>query len=97
MCLDIGHWHHYAMGRHWGNLSDWLEMCGDRVEHLHIHDNDGGGDQHLGLGEGAIDLPETWNLLATAIQEPSFTLENHRLEGLLQSVAYLEEHPLFQP
>jgi hypothetical protein len=96
MCLDIGHWFHYAMGRHWDNLATWLEMCGDRVGHLHIHDNDGGGDQHRGLGEGALDLPEVWRLLAQHVPlPPSFTLENHKLAGLVQSVKYLEDHPLF--
>jgi sugar phosphate isomerase/epimerase len=95
MCLDLGHWFHYAMGRHWGNLGTWLEMCGDRVGHLHLHDNDGGGDQHLGLGQGALDLPGIWRLLADHVREPTYTLENHRLEGLRQSVEYLREHPLY--
>jgi hypothetical protein len=95
MCLDIGHWYHYAMGRHWENLTTWLEMAGDRIDHVHLHDNDGGGDQHLGLGQGALDLPEVWRLLAEFTNEPSFTLENHKLEGLVKSVAYLEEYQLF--
>jgi sugar phosphate isomerase/epimerase len=95
MCLDLGHWFHYAMGRDWGNLATWLEMAGDRVAHLHLHDNNGEGDQHLGLGEGALNLPEAWGLLAQHLSEPSFTLENHRLEGLVRSVGYLGEHPLF--
>jgi sugar phosphate isomerase/epimerase len=95
MCLDVGHWHHYAMGRHWDNLATWLEMAGDRIDHVHLHDNDGGGDQHLGLGEGTLDLPKIFGLLAAHTREPSLTLENHKLEGLERSVAYLEEHPLF--
>lgn len=95
MCFDIGHWFHYAMGRHWDNLATWLEMAGDRIDHIHIHDNDGTGDQHRGLGDGSLDLPKIWSLFSKYIREPSFTLENHKLEGLLKSVAYLEEHPLF--
>jgi hypothetical protein len=95
MCLDLGHWFHYAMGRHWDNLETWLEMAGERITHLHLHDNDGSGDQHLGLGQGALDLPKIWSLLAEYIAPPSFTLENHNLNGLLKSLTYFKENPLY--
>jgi sugar phosphate isomerase/epimerase len=94
MCLDFGHWHHYAMGRHWDNLATWLSMAGDRVDHVHLHDNDGGGDQHLGLGQGTMDWPKIWELISRYAPGPSFTLENHRVQGLRESAEYLRDHPL---
>jgi sugar phosphate isomerase/epimerase len=94
-CFDIGHWFHYAMGRHWDNLAGWLDLIGPRLKHLHLHDNNGEADQHLGLGQADIDLPQAWLLLKGLNPHPSFTLENHRLEGLLQSLAYLKTNPLF--
>ncbi|MDR1110442.1 MAG: sugar phosphate isomerase/epimerase [Deltaproteobacteria bacterium] len=95
LCLDIGHWFHYAMGRHWDNLREWVALAGPSLRHLHLHDNDGEGDQHRGLGQAGIDLPMVWGLLREVRPHPSYTLENHRLEGLEQSLAYLEGHPLF--
>ncbi|MDR1545785.1 MAG: sugar phosphate isomerase/epimerase [Deltaproteobacteria bacterium] len=95
MCLDLGHWFYYAMGRHWDNLAQWLALCAARVGHLHLHDNDGESDRHQGLGQGLID----WTMVRKALAEhgltPSYTLENHRIEALAQSCAFLEANPLF--
>ena len=51
-CLDIGHWHAFADGARKADLADWLSALGAFPMHLHLHDNDGSADQHLGLGEG---------------------------------------------
>jgi sugar phosphate isomerase/epimerase len=94
-CLDLGHWHHYAMGRHWENLGDWLRLVGPQLRHLHLHDNEGEADSHLGLGQGNLDIPMAWELLGKVYPHPTVTLENHRLEGLFQSLAYLQNCPLY--
>jgi sugar phosphate isomerase/epimerase len=94
-CLDLGHWFHYAMGKHWDNLQEWITLCGPRLRHLHLHDNHGDADQHLGLGQGDIDLPSAWAKFRALSPRPTFTLENHRPDGLLQSLAYLKENPPF--
>jgi hypothetical protein len=96
LCLDIGHWFHYAMGRHWDNLTDWLEISGPRIRHLHLHDNNGQADQHLGLGQASLNLPVIWEQLQTINPPPTITLENHLLESLKQSLVYLKYHPLYQ-
>ncbi|MDR2613394.1 MAG: sugar phosphate isomerase/epimerase [Deltaproteobacteria bacterium] len=93
MCLDIGHWHHSGMGVGWRNLGRWLDIAGDRVGHLHIHDNDGSADQHLPLGAGRIDFAEVWRLVAERGLDPSATVENHDPEGLAASGRYLAAHP----
>jgi hypothetical protein len=94
-CLDIGHWFHYAMGKHWNNFPEWIDLSGPRLTHLHLHDNNGDSDQHLGLGQGKINLPMIWEILKKLSPHPTGTLENHRAEGLLHSLAYLENNPLF--
>ncbi|MDR3155328.1 MAG: sugar phosphate isomerase/epimerase [Deltaproteobacteria bacterium] len=94
MCLDVGHWHHSGMGAGWRNLGRWLDMAGDRVGHLHLHDNDGSADQHLPLGTGLIDYGELWEQLAERGLDPSATLENHGPESLGESARYLAAHPL---
>lgn len=58
--IDTGH----------ANLNNWdiprlIKETKDRLLALHIHDNDGTGDDHLAIGEGTID----WKSVFTAINE----------------------------
>ena len=46
MCLDVGHANIQVPG-HETPLTDWIHALGDRIEHLHLHDNDGVKDLHL--------------------------------------------------
>lgn len=48
--FDIGHCH--QMG---GDIPSEVLTCGKHLRHLHLHDNDGKGDQHLEIGAGSID------------------------------------------
>lgn len=75
-CLDIGHAH----------LSDGIlpaiEIFGDRLRSVHVHDNAGDRDAHLWPGDGAIDWPEAMHALAALSNPPAAVLEIHReLEG----------------
>jgi sugar phosphate isomerase/epimerase len=83
------------MGKYWENLSEWLTHIGPRLKHLHLHDNNAEADQHLGLGQAEINLPKVWELLKKGERKPTYTLENHKLDGLLQSLTYLNDNPLF--
>jgi sugar phosphate isomerase/epimerase len=51
MVLDTGHAHLY------GELDNFLTGLSDRIIHMHVHDNDGKSDRHLGVGYGSIN----WN------------------------------------
>ena len=46
MCLDVGHANVQLPGRD-APVTDWIDALGDRIEHLHLHDNDGKSDIHL--------------------------------------------------
>jgi len=48
-CLDIGH------GAVNGNTAELVSLLGDRIVHLHVHDNHGKRDEHLPMGRGTID------------------------------------------
>lgn len=82
-CFDIGHWQLFG-----GQFpqADWLAALGERLFHLHLHDNHGTADDHLPLGEGGIDFGP----LATHLQQcrplPSATLEAHSRAHLLRSL-----------
>ena len=48
-CFDIGHWHWRTPDQ------DLLSEFGGKLSALHLHDNDGTGDQHLLPFEGTLD------------------------------------------
>lgn len=91
-CLDIGHWHAFANGVRKADLADWLLALGGFPMHLHLHDNDGSADQHLGLGEGAIPWDELWDWLRS--HRATATLEPHTERDFHASWAYLNRHGL---
>lgn len=92
MCFDIGHWFSFAQGCDRNNLHEWLDKIAPRLKHLHLHDNAGHGDEHLGLGQGSIPLDDFFRELTKRGLAPSFTLEPHNLDALEHSLAWLAAH-----
>ncbi|MGC9530350.1 MAG: sugar phosphate isomerase/epimerase family protein [Candidatus Bipolaricaulaceae bacterium] len=60
-CLDLGHLH--TVG---GDVAAHLEALGDRLAHVHLHDNHGERDEHLGLGQGTVPWRQGLAALAGA-------------------------------
>ena len=86
-CLDVGH---QAVFSH-VNLASWLDILGEYITQLHLHDNHGIQDEHLPLGKGKIDFPMLFRYLKDKQIEPSIiTIEPHREEDLWPSLEYLE-------
>ncbi len=85
MCLDVGHLQAFGGG----DFQKWLEMLGSLVGQLHLHDNSGGGDEHLGLGQGIIPFPKILGFFAGNNFAPLITLEPHHENSLLPSLEYL--------
>ncbi len=50
VCFDIGH------ANTAGQIDDMIDLLGDRIANIHIHDNHGEKDEHLTIGEGCIDF-----------------------------------------
>lgn len=92
-CLDLGHWHCFARGRERGNLQEWLETLDPFLGHLHLHDNDGETDQHLGLGQGSIPWSELFAFLEKRKTPVTVTFEPHTKDDFLATEAYLAGHP----
>lgn len=57
ICLDLGHAHLDG-----GVLAE-LNDAGERLQHLHVHDNDGCSDQHLAPGLGNLPWPALFEAL----------------------------------
>jgi sugar phosphate isomerase/epimerase len=47
----------------------------NRIEHIHIHDNDGIFDKHLPLGKGDLDYREIVKILKEINYDKTITLE----------------------
>jgi len=70
LCYDSGH------GVLAGNGLDRLAACADRLICLHLHDNDGSGDQHRVPFTGIIDWDRLASLVAaSSYVKPAITLE----------------------
>lgn len=68
--LDVGHAN--IRGDH---LRGLLAAYGDRLAHVHIHDNKGRSDEHLPLGAGEVDWPDAARRVRAAGYDGTVTLE----------------------
>ncbi len=95
VCFDVGHWHSFSKGRERRNLTAWLDTLAPLIGHLHLHDNDGTSDQHLGLGQGTIPWADFFSELRTRALRPTITFEPHTTQAMSQTLSYVNAHPLF--
>jgi sugar phosphate isomerase/epimerase len=71
--LDIGH---ANLQTDHNTTDEILSVYGDRLKHVHLHDNKGGtADLHLPLGSGTIDVPTHLRSLKAAGYNGTITLE----------------------
>ena len=84
-CLDAGHTLAFA-GNSW---RDWLPELTPWLGHLHLHDNRGNHDEHLAIGQGIFDFAGLFGYLRENDLRPTITLEPHREEDLVKSLAAL--------
>ncbi len=61
-CLDVGHAHLAAPEKNAG-VDQAFEALGQRIAHLHLHDNHGQKDEHLWPGQGTIDWKNVTRLV----------------------------------
>ena len=81
MVLDIAH----ANLR--GEALEFIRRFGDRIEHVHVSDNDGESDAHLRVGEGNIDWEKTVRSLRESPFEGWVTIESYN--GISESLGLL--------
>lgn len=68
--IDVGHAHING----W-NIPQLIERTSDRLFGLHIHDNNGKGDQHLPMYEGSIKWDDVFQAMKTCKADCEFILE----------------------
>jgi sugar phosphate isomerase/epimerase len=93
ICFDAGHWFSFSGGCRTRDLTEWLAAYRPYIGHLHLHDNDGSSDAHLGLGQGSFPWDEFFSGLAKNSLHPGITLEPHTPEALEASLQFMDKHP----
>ena len=77
-CLDTGHLNN-AINAGITDMDTHFKLLGERMDYLHLHDNDGKSDQHIGLGKGNIDLKYLFSKIDNV--EPSILIiETHDMK-----------------
>lgn len=84
LTFDIGH--DYCIG---GRDESVIQSYGKKLSHMHMHDANNGGKNHLALGTGEIDLPKYLDLAEN--NNCRVVLETKTVDGLKKSVEWIEK------
>ncbi|MEI6205147.1 MAG: sugar phosphate isomerase/epimerase family protein [Desulfuromonadales bacterium] len=87
-CFDIGHWNMFKTG----SLEEWFSALGSYIAESHIHDNHGQIDEHLPVGEGAIDFACFFPLLIRYAPSAVWTIEAHSAERLQRAIKNIQNY-----
>ncbi len=87
LCLDIGHANFYSRY----SVMDWVVAFGHHIGHVHVHDNDGTKDAHLGLGAGSIPVTEVLEAIKQIAPRASYTIECNTLKDVNDSYGMLRD------
>jgi sugar phosphate isomerase/epimerase len=67
-----------------------LKVLGSRLREVHLHDNNGRGDDHGPIGIGTVAFPTLFAYLVETGLRPLITLEPHAEASLWKSLEALE-------
>ena len=87
-CFDVGHFRLFSKV----TMEQWFIQLGKRVIEVHIHDNNGGRDEHLPPGDGDIDFTKFFELLRNCSQDVIYTIEPHKEEHLKKNLKVLPKY-----
>ena len=82
VCFDIGH------ANTAGQIDDMIDLLGDRIANIHIHDNHGQRDEHLTIGDGCIDFRHVIRRMGG--YQGNWIIESKSLESAVQSFSLLK-------
>jgi len=84
-CFDTGHFQVFSDV----SLEQWMDTLGPWLREVHLHDNAGGGDDHLPPGRGTFDFEDLFRHLSLLPRQIIGTVEAHTEEDLMESLRYL--------
>jgi len=85
-CFDTGHFNVFSRTP----LKLWMQVLGDYLGHVHLHDNHGKADEHLPVGCGTFPFDEFFRMLQEIKAQPLITLEAHAQADLWQSIGNIK-------
>jgi len=71
VCLDVGHAHYFSNTP----VLKWIEQLGHQIGYVHLNDNHGKADDHLGLGQGSMAMIEVCQALQKHAPESIWAIE----------------------
>ena len=77
-CLDFGH----VATQEKLSVADQIRLLGDKLQAVHVHDNNGEKDQHAWPGQGVVDWKEAAKALKEIGYQGVFSLETSPAKGL---------------
>jgi len=88
-CFDIGHFNMFQKGF---KADNWLKPFGDKLYHLHLHDNYGQEDLHLPPGTAGIDFAPLLETLASYSHHFTATVEGKNIDDNDTAVEWVQTH-----
>ena len=86
-CLDIGHLKCHSSQ----SPREWIRILGGRIGHVHLHDNDGMSDLHLGIKGEDRELLDLIGQIRTAAPGAGFVLEIGEEGELVRTLEILQQ------
>jgi len=80
LCVDVGHINLFSRIP----LQEWLQIVRPFIKEMHIHDNDGSGDDHLPIGDGNLDFDTVFKMSEGL--DCVYTIEAHTVENARKSL-----------
>lgn len=87
ICLDIGHAHCYAREP----VTEWAQQLRQYIKHIHLSDNDGTADSHLGIGSGTVPAQETLSCIHAYQPEVTHTIECADRQAILDTWKWMQQ------
>jgi len=84
-CFDVGHFLLFGET----DLETWFAALGDRLVELHLHDNQGDKDAHMGMGLGIAPWDKVFSLVERAGTNPLLVIEARTEEDALISLDFM--------
>lgn len=86
-CIDVGH-----VNINSGlDPSEWVKRMGEKLHHMHIHNNFGQMDDHNSLKSGTINFAKMINAIKKDNLNPNLTLEIFNYEPAIESISILKD------
>lgn len=95
ICFDVGHWHTFSQGCVKQDLEYWMRVLAPKLSHLHLHDNNGAQDDHVGLGRGSIPWNHFFALLDDLKTPVTVTYEPHQKNALNETRLFFAQNPRY--